>query len=379
MTKETTTTAREKTGIAALRGTMLFYLLIAFEMLYMAGPFAVYFYGVYNPILQFFNSSPALSVLNSFFLPHIARATTSPLINAHEYIGAFLAITGFAAFLIGAVQIYYSKFTRKGAVTGGIYRIIRHPQYTAFAVCGFGLLLLWPRFINLFMFVTMLFAYYLLAKAEERECEQKFGAFYLEYRAKTSMFLPLKNVKFPHILPAGRAPKAIFLSTLYLVALTASYFLGSCLYSHSLESLYASYQENSATIAICPMEHGEIDDAMSIIAGDMRTAGYMNTADEKYLNYILPVSWYAAEVPMNSFQQHSGHASPKHYDRTQYKVIITKAALRTPDAVGMDILTETMARVPMAEIWIDLKNRSVTKIMAIPESYQYRNLPVALY
>ncbi|MBQ5822295.1 MAG: hypothetical protein IIW41_03805 [Selenomonadaceae bacterium] len=25
------------------------------------------------------------------------------------------------------------------------------------------------------------------------------------------------------------------------------------------------------------------------------------------------------------------------------------------------------------------KNRSVTKIMAIPESYKYRNIPVALY
>ncbi|MGM9580111.1 MAG: methyltransferase family protein [Anaerovibrio sp.] len=306
-------------------------------------------------------------------------ATTSPLINAHEYVGAFLASTGFAAFLIGAVQIYYSKFTRKGAVTGGIYRIIRHPQYTAFAICGLGLLLLWPRFINLFMFVTMLFVYYLLAKAEERECESKFGASYLEYKTKTAMFLPLKNVKFPHILPQNKAKKAIVLTALYLGSLTASYLFGSFLYSHSLESLYASYQENSATIAVCPMEHAEIDDAMSIIAGDRRTAGYINAADGKYLNYILPVSWYAAEVPMNSFQQHSGHASPRNYDHTQYKVIITRATLRTPDAVGMDILTQAMAREPLAEIWIDLKNRSVTKIMSIPESYKYCNIPVALY
>ena len=57
------------------------------------------------------------------------------------------------------------------------------------------------------MFVTMLFVYYLLAKAEERECEAKFGASYLEYKAKTAMFLPLKSIKSPHILPKDRTKK----------------------------------------------------------------------------------------------------------------------------------------------------------------------------
>lgn len=383
MNKETILPAKDTAGetatATALKGTMLFYLLIAFEMLYMAGPFAVYFYGVYNPILQFFNSSPIFSLLNSFFLPHVARTTASPLINAHEYVGAFLAIIGFAAFLIGAVQIYYSKFTRKGAVTGGIYHFIRHPQYTAFAICGFGLLLLWPRFINLFMFVTMLFVYYLLAKAEERECENKFGASYLEYKSKTAMFLPLKSVKIPHILPKSRTKKAIALSALYLASLATSYFLGSCLYSHSLNSLYANYQENSATIAICPMDSSEISTTMSIIAKDDMAAYYVSDANAKYLNYILPVSWYAAEVPMNGVKPRSGHASPRDYDKSLLKVIITKATLRTPTAVGQEIITQTMSREPVAEIWVDLKQQRVTKISGIPENYQYRNIPVALY
>ncbi|MGM9539537.1 methyltransferase family protein, partial [Anaerovibrio sp.] len=277
MTKETIITSRKArihaAATAALRSTLPFYLLIAFEMLYMAGPFAMYFYGVYNPILQFFNSSPILSVLNSFFLPHIARTTNSLLINAHEHAGAFLAITGFVTFLIGAVQIYYSKFTRKGAVTGGIYRFIRHPQYTSFAICGLGLLILWPRFINLFMFVTMLFVYYLLALAEERECERKFGASYLEYKKQTAMFLPLQKIKIPRILPTGRAKRALTLTALYLSALFASYGIGSFLYNHSLNSLYASYQENSATIAVCRMSSPEIANIMSIIANDRRTAG----------------------------------------------------------------------------------------------------------
>ena len=48
-------------------GALAFYLLIAFEFFYMAGPFAAYFYSVYAPALNFFNRSPALSWLSSFF------------------------------------------------------------------------------------------------------------------------------------------------------------------------------------------------------------------------------------------------------------------------------------------------------------------------
>lgn len=53
--------------IKVLKGTVLFYLIITFEMFYMAGPFAIYFYGIYNPILKFFNGSPLFSFLNRFF------------------------------------------------------------------------------------------------------------------------------------------------------------------------------------------------------------------------------------------------------------------------------------------------------------------------
>ena len=33
----------------------------------------------------------------------------------------------------------------------------------------------------------------------------------------------------------------------------------------------------------------------------------------------------------------------------------------------------------LAEIWVDMKQQRVTKILSIPENYQYRNIPVALY
>lgn len=367
-------------GKKALWSAFVFYLLIAFEMVYMAGPFAIYFYGVYNPILKFFNNSPMLSFLNSFFLPHIARTTTSPLINIHEYVGAVIAILGFAIFLTGAVQIYYSKFTRKGAVTGGIYRFVRHPQYTSFATCGLGLLILWPRYINLFMFVTMLFVYYLLAKAEEKECEEKFGQSYMDYKNKTSMFFPCsKRVKFFN-LPKSKCRKALVLLSMYAISLFLAYGIANAAAKHSTNSLYATYTENSATIAVCEMNEDMINEILNLACKDNQVANCLNEPDSKYLNYVLPTQWYSAEVPMNGITYRSGHASPKDYDQTQYKIILTRAILRdNVDAAGKEILTQVLEREPLLEVWVDLEKHTVTQILEIPENYKYRGIPVAIY
>ena len=82
------------------------------------------------------------------------------------FVGLFL-------FLLGAGQIYMAKLLRKGAVTGGLYKYVRNPQYTAFSIMGLGVLLIWPRTIILVMYMTMLFAYFYLARREERECQKK--------------------------------------------------------------------------------------------------------------------------------------------------------------------------------------------------------------
>ena len=376
---QNSTKIKKPTAIKALWGTVVFYLLIAFEMVYMAGPFAIYFYGVYNPILKFFNSSPTLSFLNRFFLPHIARTTTSTFVNIHEYVGGFIAITGFIIFLVGAIQIYYSKFTRKGAVTGGIYRFVRHPQYTSSATCGLGLLIMWPRYINLFMFITMLFVYYLLAKSEEHECETKFGQSYIDYKKKTSMFFPFYKGKGKNILPNNKVKKSLILIGMYIASLVLAYGISNLIYNHSIDNLYASYEENSATIAVCQMDKTDLNDVLDIISEDKETADYINNKDNKYINYILPTNWYAAEVPMNGIQYRSGHASSNDYDHSQYKIILTKVNLYNDNATGKDILTQTFEREPLLEVWVDLKQRTVTKILDIPEDYKYRNIPVAVY
>jgi protein-S-isoprenylcysteine O-methyltransferase Ste14 len=181
----------ETIGRRSFWAAAVFYIVIGFEFLYMAGPFAAYFYSVYRPGLNFLNETPALSGLTRFFMPHIVADTASTFVNWHNTIGAILAISGFVTFLLSAGQVYYHKVARKGAVTGGIYRIIRHPQYASFVVCGLGMLFLWPRYVILVMFVIMLFFYYWLARVEEHECEDRYGESYRAYKASTGMFLPV--------------------------------------------------------------------------------------------------------------------------------------------------------------------------------------------
>lgn len=363
-------------------GAFAFYFLIAFEFFYMSSPFAVYFYSVYWPALEFFNNSTSLGWLISFFMPHIVFKTTSVLINSHNVVGALLALIGFIGFLIGAIQVYSNKLRRKGAVTGGIYNWIRHPQYIFFIICSFGLLLLWPRYIVLIMFITMIFAYYLLANAEEIECEAQFGQSYIEYKNKTGMFFPVKFSalnKLP-FLPKSKAGKAIGLVVLYIFSLLIGITIAKGLNQLSINSLYASYTDNATYISVNQITKTDFQKLIEIaLANDEvkdRINPNNNNSQSKYLNYVLPQEWYVAEIPMNGS---GGHNYPKNYNPNNYKIVFTRAILRDKNATGQAIISNVVKREPLIEVWIDLANKKVTRILEMPEKIRYENIPVAVY
>lgn len=364
-------------------GAALFYFLIAFEFFYMAGPFAAYFYSAYAPALNFFNDISILSWLNSFFLPHAVRQTSSALINAHEIIGAILAISGFAAFCVGACQVYYHKLAKKGIVTGGIYNFVRHPQYISFMICSFGLLILWPRYIVAIMFVTMIFAYYFLAKVEERECSVKFGQSYIDYLSKTNMFLPfnIKPISKLH-LPKTKGKKVIAIISTYIATLLIVLGMAKGLQTLSINSLYSIYTDNSIDISVCELSHEKINDIMQIVNTDSQVVAILSSFDEssQYINYILPTEWFAAEIPMNGVEVRQGHYSPKDYDTNHFKVIITKITTKGNHVVPIsDLLTNVHSRESITEIWIDLSRKQVTQVLDMPDNIRYEGVPVAIY
>jgi protein-S-isoprenylcysteine O-methyltransferase Ste14 len=110
------------------------------------------------------------------------------------YIGSLFMLTGVALVILGW-NVVYKRYWRKDQgkgelVTEGIYKIIRHPQYTGFMLITFGMLLDWATVPMLIMWPVMAVLYYRLAKKEENDMIQEFGQQYVAYRHKTGMFLP---------------------------------------------------------------------------------------------------------------------------------------------------------------------------------------------
>lgn len=364
-------------------GVAAFYMLIAFEFLYMASPFAVYFYSVYRPALNVMNDSPVLGWLISYFMPHIVVETASPLVNIHNVVGGALAVVGFLGFVVGACQVYSYKLLRKGAVTGGIYNYIRHPQYASFILCSFGLLILWPRYIVLVMFITMLFGYYLLARVEERECEAKFGQVYADYKRKTGMFLPIPLPRLPEL--SGTAlGKAGLLFGMYAVTLALGLMLAWGVNTYVLNSLYGAYTKDSASISASRIDREKLERVLEIAASGQGVQAKLEQAlqqpDVRLLNYVLPSEWYIAEIPLNGVGPNGYHRFPGDYDPNLYKVVYTAAEIRGGDGVsGKDIIQRVKTRTPLVEVWVDVRKGTVVKQLDPPREIMYRNIPVAVY
>ena len=115
------------------------------------------------------------------------------------YIGTVLAIIGIVLVVLGWKEVYkryWSKEEGKGElITDGIYRFIRHPQYTGFMLITLGMLLDWATLPMLIMWPVMAVLYYRLARREEREMQAQFGEVYSRYLQQTSMFIPLPKLE----------------------------------------------------------------------------------------------------------------------------------------------------------------------------------------
>ena len=152
------------------------FLIAISEMVFMASPFAAYFYSAFSPVLKWTENHSYLMWLTDFFVPHLstpASAWFGSLLKLPRY----LTFVGIASFATHAGYLYWMKFVRKRVATGLLYRYVRHPQYLSFAVAGLGLVFYWPRFINLLLFFVMLIGSYALARTEEERVQRQHGRF----------------------------------------------------------------------------------------------------------------------------------------------------------------------------------------------------------
>lgn len=278
-----------------LKGSFIAYLLLGLEIFIMISPFAAYFYSLYSPVINFLHASKYTSWLAEFFLPHFVFID-NPVIKLIGILQLLTFFSGISLFFYAAIPLYYSKFTKKGIVTKGIYCRIRHPQYLGLSIAGFGLLLYWPRFIILLTYVTMLFVYYLLARNEEQRMLNKYGKGYKDYMDSVPMFLP-KNIggKVFDLFFGKLKSKTLAIAILYLFVVLISTGAALLLRNYSISILTIKRIDGLSVISVLPVNINKLENTVKPILARDEIKKIMENK-KAALAYVMPSDFFLMAI-----------------------------------------------------------------------------------
>lgn len=381
---------------SAISMTWFFYLVIMLEMIYMATPFAVFFYSIYKFPLKILNSNPETSWLLQTVLPHFVK-TNSFLIDFLMLISWPLILIGALVFALSFVQVYWYKFKKKGVVTSGFYRWIRHPQYVGWIVFGLGMCLLWSRLIVWIMYVTMVFIYYFLARSEEKRCLAKFPLTYKPYYDNTSMFFGVntKGIKKKFPLPQSSSLRKFSFVVLYFVVVSVTVLVGLLLRGYSINQFAVHYSETHFTIPTIPLSSALVERALTIVDNDNNASGVIDSAfskvDDKKLIYILPEDWSVSELGIevgsnestqchgDPFLRANTHGNRNHKNNFKKLKLLYSKALIDEDSYNKDIFWNAKGHKPQCLISVDMDKEVVLSVIDMSSFSVYDNIPVPLF
>ncbi len=112
-----------------------------------------------------------------------------PHLNPIHIASNLFIVAGFIL-LSAAWRVLYQAQRQGALATTGPYARVRHPQYAAFTLIMFGFLLQWPTLVTLIMFPILVTVYARLARREEGEVADHFGAAWDSYAARVPRFFP---------------------------------------------------------------------------------------------------------------------------------------------------------------------------------------------
>jgi protein-S-isoprenylcysteine O-methyltransferase Ste14 len=375
----------------------------------MVTPFTVYFYSVYAPVLTWLDRSPWTAWLTAFFLPHITY-TGDAFLVALAYAGPILLTTGLGMFFVCAGQVYGAKLFRKGVVSGGLYRVIRHPQYLGLAIAGLGLLFYWPRFFILVTYISMLFVYYLLARNEEGRMLRKFGASYAAYLERTPMFLPGnpgKNLLRPVL--GTRDKRGPVLLGLYGITLLAAIGVAFALRAYAGDQLTEVWKKGLAVVAMSPMNRERLNQTIDRVVQSSEVQGllqkYHAHPGHTLVAYVLPQN-YMMQHLIADLDEHKAHhgegeqggflAVLQHLGEmyalkpmrqlrdgageAAQRVIFTEALDPSGENVALgDALDISVQRYPLFFADFDAQAGQVTLTMETPRRHTWGTIPVPAF
>lgn len=104
--------------------------------------------------------------------------------------GYALLFFGIGLFVQGWRELYRAK-RQEQLATDGLYRLVRHPQYTGLFIALFAEgVVHWPTIFSVVLFPVIILAYTNLAYREERAMLSHFGDRYRVYQRHVPMFFP---------------------------------------------------------------------------------------------------------------------------------------------------------------------------------------------
>ncbi|RJP57565.1 MAG: isoprenylcysteine carboxylmethyltransferase family protein [Ignavibacteriales bacterium] len=120
------------------------------------------------------------------------------MIDYVGYMGLYLnigfALAGMLMIIFGWYQIYHGYWKKVDGsghiVSDGMYKYIRHPQYTGLILIALGMVLGWATLTNLIMLPIIIYMYYRLSLREEKHMIEEFGDAYIIYMKHTKRFIP---------------------------------------------------------------------------------------------------------------------------------------------------------------------------------------------
>jgi protein-S-isoprenylcysteine O-methyltransferase Ste14 len=358
----------------------VFYAVLVLEILFMISPAALYFYGVYGPVLNLFHRWAATAWLTQFFLPHFSE-TRSAMLNVLPWLAGPLMLAGIVVFFAGAIPVYWTKLRGGGAVTTGVYAWIRHPQYVGLALLGLGTLLLWPRFLVLVSYVTMLCLYARLARWEEERCLARFGESYRTYQSRTGRFLPRGWLpRTPRILPPSGPRRSAAVVAIFLFVVAVSVWLGFGVRGYALSQVTAFYTPVAAVLSPALLTEEELRTAYRTAATDARVeTALRRAAPGTLIIYVVPLEWRLPDLPLERDPSPGPHHQPTGFDRRHYKVLFTQARTHVPHAAGREIVLRAYGRDPIVVARVDISGPAVTAVETPPAHVRWGDIPTPMF
>jgi protein-S-isoprenylcysteine O-methyltransferase Ste14 len=360
----------------AVRGTAwAIYAVFVLEILFLVSPLAPLFYAFYGPFLRFLERHPETAWLTQFFLPHIS-VTANPALNLIQPLGWALLVAGTAFFLWSAVPLYWSMLLRRGQVVGGLYNSIRHPQYVGLAVMGFGVLLIWPRFLVLVSLIVMLGLYRVFAGTEESQCLARFGDSYRAYMARTGRFLPRAwSERLPRLLPPEGSSRVLVGVAIFAATLGISIGVAFLLRSYSLTQVAVIYRGNETILSPARLSERDVESAYRTALADSSVRAALDAAPPgKRLIYIVPEAW---DLLPGEARPGGVPRETANLDRNRYKLLFARARSHHPDATGTDVVKDAYGLDPIIVARVDSAAERVT--IEKPAHVRWGDIPVPIY